>query len=163
MNLQKNIRLTYELIKIKQAMPVKEFRECIEIVRNFILIETPEEFIFEALTGKLKPTQIRRLIDYEVERDRRGRTKVLMHLINRQFPKELVEQARDLELKEKQKALYQKRRKAMIRKAIKYKEWRKICAETAAQTSKVKSRKKPKKTFWNVSAETNKYKPKKWK
>jgi hypothetical protein len=86
-----------------------------------------------------------------------------MHLINRQFPKELVEQARDLELKEKQKALYQKRRKALIRKAIKYKEWRKICAETEAQTSKVKSRKKPKKAFWNVSAKTVKHRRYQWK
>lgn len=162
-NSTKNTKLSYELLKIKQNVPTKDFRAYIEIVKNFIAIDTPEEFIFEALKDKLKTTQIRRLIDHELEVDRKARTVGLIRFINKQFPKEVVEQAKKLHAKETKKKFYLSQRKRIIKRAIANIEWRKICAETDAQRSKVKSRKKPKKTFWNVSATNQKYKTFKWK
>lgn len=163
MNSQKNIRLTKKLISIKKKVPAKEFRDYILIVRNFVLIETPEEFIFEALKYKLENGQIRRLIDYELERDRLGRKTGIMRIINAEFPKELVEQAKHIESKEISRKYYAANRTRLIKRNIRNREWRKIVAETESQMSKVKSRKKPKETFWKVSAKTDKYKPNKWK
>ena len=146
---------------------MKDFRECMDIVKNATYVDTPDEYIFESLKERLNHRQIERLIEYYKEYHKSHAIKGVMRDINKQFPKEVVEQARKVAVCENIKERYRKSLVMRKRYAKTLKRWReKVEFEKWMEQHRptVKTRKpKPKKTFWNVSTKTAKHRQSKYK
>lgn len=142
-------------------VPMKEFRECMQIVKDFTYIDTPDEFIYGSLKDRLIPRQIERLIEYYKWYHNYHAVKGVNRAINKLYPKNIVKQAKKIETNErarltlaKSAALKKVRYKALKkwREKIEFEKWMEQHRPT------VKTRKpKPKKTFWHVSKKTEKY------
>lgn len=140
---------------------MKEFRECMAIVKNFTYIETPDEFVFESLKERLNHRQIERLIEYYKWFHNYQAVKGVSRAINKLFPKKIVKEAKKIELTKEAVKKYAQSyamRKRMIaavkrrREEIEFDKWMEQHRPT------VKTRKpKPKKTFWHVPKKVAKY------
>lgn len=140
---------------------MKDFRECMDIVKNATYVDTPDEYIFESLKERLNHRQIERLIEYYREFHKTHALIGVMRDINKQFPKEVVEQVKLLNRQKAQReelarnTALKKRRKRNLkrwREKVEFEKWMEQHRPT------VKARKpKPKKTFWHVPKKVAKY------
>ena len=142
-------------------VPMKEFRECMQIVKDFTYIDTPDDFIFESLKDRLNHRQIERLIEYYKWYHNYHTVIGVSRAINKLFPKKIVKEAKLIEKRKtenenlaKSVALRNQRYRTLKkwRERMEFEKWMKQHRPT------VKTRKpKPKKTFWHVSKKTAKY------